>query len=197
MTTHQQLTGSSDERFVQTMVNSHDRRFGDGYWARFADHVQPRLPAAPVVVGLGCGPGLILRDIAKRMPGATLCGFDLTPAMIDYARGLDYGGCTATLEVLDLVQHPLPLADGSVDLVTMNVTLHLFEDPFTFLAGVCRVLKPAGTFALFDFVRSLSPITWGAAAPWTRARTRSRSGAAAWRCLPLTTSTPLTIGGGC
>ena len=154
MTTHQELTGQSDADLLQRMVASHETRFTAAYWAAFDEHVRPRLSASPVLADFGCGPGTVLRDLSQRVPGATLHGYDVTPAMIDYARTLDYGGAPATLAVTDLAGGPLPLADGSVDAIAMSMVLHLFVDPFAFLAEVKRVLKPAGTFVLYDFVRT-------------------------------------------
>ena len=95
-----------------------------------------------------------LQDVSKRLPGSALYGFDLTPAMIAYAKGLDYGSAAATLEVLNLLTEPLPLSDGSVDVVSIAAVLHLFDDPFPVLDKVRRALKPGGAFLLYDWVRT-------------------------------------------
>jgi SAM-dependent methyltransferase len=153
MTTHQSISGQTDDDLLQRMIRTHPNRFGDAYWEVFDQHVLPRLGLVPTVVDLGCGPGLWLQDVAKRVPGARLHGFDLTSAMIDYAKTLDYGGSTPTLDVLDIVEQPLPFADGSVDLIDMTAVLHLFNDPFGFLAKVKRALKPTSVFLLRDWVR--------------------------------------------
>jgi ubiquinone/menaquinone biosynthesis C-methylase UbiE len=154
MTTHQELTGQTDDDLLQRMIGSHETRHTATYWEAFDEHVRPRLSASPVLADLGCGPGILLRDLSGRVPGATLHGYDITPVMIDYARGLDYGGAPATFAVLDIVGEPLPLADGSVDAITMTMVLHLFVDPFALLREVKRVLKPTGPFVLYDFVRT-------------------------------------------
>ena len=153
MTTHQEIAGQTDDELLQRMVRTHPNRFGDSFWALFDQHVRPRLSPEPLVVDLGCGPGLFLRDVAQRVPGAKLHGFDLTQAMIDYARALDFGASTAAFEVLDIVEQPLPFADGSVDLMGLTAVLHLFNDPFGFLAKVLKALKPTGTLLLRDWVR--------------------------------------------
>ena len=46
----------------------------------------PRSRPQPVIVDLGCGPGLFLRDLGERYPQATLFGYDVTPAMIAYGQ---------------------------------------------------------------------------------------------------------------
>jgi SAM-dependent methyltransferase len=135
------------------MLRTHESRFNDAFWAVIDAHVRPRLPAEPAVVDLGCGPGLLLQDASRRMPGAKLFGFDLTPAMVEHARTLEYGGDPPELGVLDLLRQPIPLAKASMDVVFMSAVLHLFSDPFTFLTGMRDVLKPAGVFVLYDWVR--------------------------------------------
>src|SRR5262245_52402248 len=70
MPTHQSLSGASDEDLLQRMVKTHPERFGPEFWAFFAAHVGPGLPARPVMIDLGCGPGLFLRDLGERYPTA-------------------------------------------------------------------------------------------------------------------------------
>ncbi len=154
MTTHQQLTGSTDDEFLQRMINTTAGRFTDSFWALFDAEVRPRLPETPAVVDFGCGPGLFLQAVSRRIPAASLTGYDLTPAMIEYARGLDYEGAPPTLEVADLTAGRIPLADASVHLGAMTAVLHVFDDPFAFLAEVRRALAPGGVFVLYDWVRT-------------------------------------------
>ena len=138
---------------VQRMADSHENRYGAPFWELFDSDVQPRLPDSPVVVDLGCGPGLFLQDLSRRLPGATLYGLDLSQDMVDRAKTLDYGGATVELTQHDLTRPTLPMADGSVDLVTVVSVLCFIDDTFPILVDVRRVLKPGGTFLLLDWVR--------------------------------------------
>jgi len=154
MATHQSLIGTTDEEFVQRMVTSYPDRFGESFWAFFTAEVGSALPADFVAVDLGCGPGLFLRDLAMRYPHATLYGYDLTPAMIAYAEGLDWPVRPPTLAIHNVITQPLPLATGSVHLLSMMSVLHLFDDPLTVLAEIRRVLAPGGIFFLRDWIRT-------------------------------------------
>ena len=154
MTTHQQLTGQTDDELLARMIRSHAERYNQVYWDAFDEHARPRLSDAPVVVDLGCGPGLLLRDLSERVPGAALHGLDLTPAMIESAAGLEYAGAVPTLAVHDLLKDRLPFDDASVDLVAVTAVLHLFDDLFPLLTDVKRVLKPAGTLLMYEWVRT-------------------------------------------
>lgn len=158
MATHQSISGMSDEELVERMVSSHEERHDDAFRSFFDTHVAPSLPARPAIADLGCGPGLFLRDLSRRFPGAALYGYDLTPAMIAYAEGnVAYAGPKPTLAVHDLTAQPVPLADGSLHLVNMTAILHLLDEPLPILAEVRRLLAPEGIFFLNDWVRA--PLT--------------------------------------
>lgn len=154
MATHQEIGGLSDEELLQRMVTTHPERFGDAFWAFMTDRVMSRLPARPVVMDLGCGPGLFLRDVAAHYTPAALYGYDLTPAMIDYARQLEYRGVTPTLAIHNLATHPLPVPTGTVHLIHMSAVLHVLDDPYPVLADIRRVLAPGGIFLLNDWIRT-------------------------------------------
>jgi SAM-dependent methyltransferase len=151
--THQSLGGASDEQLLQRMVSTHSERYGPDYWAAFDTFVAPDLPASPVLIDLGCGPGLFLRDLAQRDPSARLYGYDVTPAMIAYGQGLAWPGATPTLAVHDVTAAPLPHAAGAVDLVSMTSVLHVLDEPLPVLAEIRRVLAPRGLFLLHDWTR--------------------------------------------
>lgn len=153
MVTHQALSGSTDEEFVQRMVNTYGERFGEDFWACFQEHVAPSLPLRPVIIDLGCGPGLLLRDLGERYPQATLYGYDVTPAMIVHGEQLASHGAKPTLALHDLGTQPLPHAAGTVHLVTMTSVLHIIDDPLFVLGEIRRVLVPGGIFLLHDWIR--------------------------------------------
>lgn len=153
MATHQSLSGTTDEEFVARMVATYPDRFGESFWAFFTTEVSPVLPADFVAVDLGCGPGLFLRDLASRYPQATLYGYDVTPAMIAYGEALDWPTRAPALAIHDVTAQPLPLATGSVHLLSMMSVLHLFDDPLVVMAEIRRVLAPGGIFLLRDWIR--------------------------------------------
>ena len=167
MATHQEIGGVSDQEFVERMVARYPARFNEEYWSVFKANVGRHLPVEPTIADLGCGPGLYLRDLSDRHRGARLYGFDVTPAMIERARGLRYPGAAPTLAVQDVEKEPLPLDAGSMDLVSMTALLHVLENPFAVLAEARRVLRPGGVFLLDDWVRM--PLV-----EYIRARTRDR-----------------------
>jgi SAM-dependent methyltransferase len=153
MVTHQALSGSTDEEFLQRMASTYGERFGKDFWEFFTAHVAPSMPPRPVIIDLGCGPGLLLRDLGERYPQATLYGYDVTPAMIAHGQQLTVTGAKPTLALHDVGTQPLPNAPGSVHLVSMTSVLHIIDDPLTVLAEIRRVLAPGGIFMLHDWIR--------------------------------------------
>jgi SAM-dependent methyltransferase len=153
MATHQSLSGTSDEEFLQRLVSNHHERFSADFWAMFSARIAPLLPPQPVVIDLGCGPGMFLRDLGQRYPQATLFGYDVTPAMIAHGQQLSTTGSRPTLVLHDVATQPLPHAAGSVHLVTMTSVLHVLDEPLPVLSEIRRVLTPNGIFLLHDWVR--------------------------------------------
>ena len=157
MPTHQAIGGATEDQLLQRMVATHPVRYDADYWAAFDAGVAPLLPARPVVIDLGCGPGLFLRDLGARHPAATLYGYDVTPAMVAYGEALAYPGARPTLAVHDVTADPLPHAAGAADLVSMTSVLHVLDEPLPVLAEIRRVLAPRGVFLLHDWVRQPLP----------------------------------------
>ena len=153
-TTHQMLSGSTDEEFTERMASSYRERFGEPFWSFFTKEAEPFLPEVFTAVDLGCGPGLFLRDLATRYPQAMLYGFDVTPSMIAHAQSLRWPIQPPTLAIHDVSSQPLPLVEGCVHLLSMMSVLHLFDDPLSVLAEIRRVLAPGGVFFLRDWVRN-------------------------------------------
>jgi len=151
--THQLLGGASDEDLLQRMVATYPERFDAAFWAFYDTHVGRRLPPRAVMIDLGCGPGLLLRDLGERHPDAILHGYDVTPAMITYGRRLAFKPASVSLTVHDVTVEPLPLADGSVNLASMSSVLHVFDEPLPSLAEIRRVLAPGAIFLLNDWIR--------------------------------------------
>src|SRR5215475_8257128 len=151
MPTHQSLGGASDEELLRRMVETHADRYGNAFWDFFTAHVAPSLPAKPVMVDVGCGPGLLLRDLGHRYPSASLHGYDITPAMV--AHGQKLAGLSMTFTVHDITAQPLSHEAGSVHLASMSAVLHVLDAPLPVLAEIHRVLAPGGIFLLNDWIR--------------------------------------------
>jgi ubiquinone/menaquinone biosynthesis C-methylase UbiE len=106
------------------------------------------------VVDLGCGAGADL-CVAALLVGDTgkVVGIDLTPEMVEKARGnVTLMGLThAKVELGDFLK--LPLADSTVDVVISNGAINLSPKQACVLREIFRVLKPHGRLYLADMIR--------------------------------------------
>jgi SAM-dependent methyltransferase len=105
------------------------------------------------VVDVGCGAG-IDSLIAARMVGPTgeVVGFDMTPAMLDRARGSAAARGYSNVSFHEGLAESLPVGDGWADVVISNGVLNLFPDKFAGLQEMARVLKPGGRLQLGDIL---------------------------------------------
>ncbi len=158
MSTHQEIAGVSDQDLIDRMVRTHENRFDDPFWDFFERNVGTNLSDKSLIVDVGCGPGLLLRDLRQRYPHTTLFGYDITPAMIEYARNeVSFEGEHATFAVGDITSESLSQSDESVDLLVMVAVLHVLAEPLSVMKELKRVIKPGGTFLLHDWIRSSLP----------------------------------------
>lgn len=110
--------------------------------------------AAPAAGGrwveLACGTGLVSRALAPHV--GSVSGVDLTPAMVERARGLAAGAGlgNVTYEVGDATG--LELGDGSVDGAITRFSLHHIPAPGRVLAEMARVVRSGGTVVVGDHV---------------------------------------------
>jgi ubiquinone/menaquinone biosynthesis C-methylase UbiE len=105
---------------------------------------------APVVMDLGCGPALLLPELAKALPRARLVGLDPSGDMLDLARRvLDEAG-EGKIQLLEGRAEDIPMEDGSVDVVISLKNLHEWDDAPRGITEVARVLRPGGWLLLRD-----------------------------------------------
>jgi SAM-dependent methyltransferase len=119
---------------------------------RFADHVEPLLPSTGTVLDVGCGPGEITCELARRHPGLSFVGVDHSEQAIVRAK--------RNAERLSLSNVRFAVGDAeqlspgqTYGLVTMFDAFHHLERPHDFLAWLrtrttrCVLIEPAGTWS--------------------------------------------------
>jgi demethylmenaquinone methyltransferase/2-methoxy-6-polyprenyl-1,4-benzoquinol methylase len=122
------------------------------WWLRrFARLVRREAPPCAVVADLATGSGDVAFALARVLPEAEINGYDFCQPMLDIAlrkraaTGVEklrfaLGDCMA-----------LPLADNSVDVVTIAYGVRNFQDRKRGLAEMLRVLRPGGSVFILEF----------------------------------------------
>jgi len=107
------------------------------------------------VLDVACGTG----DLALAFtgtPAARVLGMDFAAGMLDRARAKGAGPAGPCYQAADAMR--LPLADGSVDVVSIAFGIRNVVDPAAALAEFYRVLAPGGRLLILEFGRPRVPL---------------------------------------
>jgi demethylmenaquinone methyltransferase / 2-methoxy-6-polyprenyl-1,4-benzoquinol methylase len=111
-----------------------------------------RLAAGEVAADVACGTGALTRELEATAPGALVVGLDFSQEMLKRAgQGRFAAG--------DAIQ--LPLADASVDVVTIAFGLRNLPEPGQGLLEFRRVLRPGGRLVVCEFSTPVLPVLRG------------------------------------
>lgn len=110
-------------------------------------------PGTEPLVDLAGGTGDIAIGLRARLPEREIIVVDPSEGMLAVARNR----AGKNLRYIHAPAEALPLADGSVALVTLSFGLRNMTDPAAGLAEVARVLAPGGTLVVLEFSK---PAAW-------------------------------------
>lgn len=106
---------------------------------------------------LGCGPGHLAIELAHAAPDLYVTGIDLSDEMLAQAEARTRRDGLAeriAFKKGDVAQIPFP--DDSLDLVISTLSLHHWSDPVAVLNEIARVVRPGGSFLVFDLRRDMT-----------------------------------------
>jgi len=115
--------------------------------------------AGESVLEVGCGSGVIMRELARRTQGANrLIGRDMSPYLLREARALaGRAGLNDQIDFGEGRAEALPLADGAVD-VALSSTVFEEGDAAKMLSEIVRVTRPCGRVGIV--VRAIDMPFW-------------------------------------
>jgi SAM-dependent methyltransferase len=139
---------------AESVLRSHRRRTAENS----AGYLLPHLRSGQRVLDVGCGPGTITIDLARRVAPGRVIGIDRADQALAAARSAaaEAGVDTVSFEIGDV--YALDLPDGSVDVVHAHQVLQHLTDPAAALREMARVCRPGGVIAARD--ADYAAFTW-------------------------------------
>lgn len=137
----------------ETVLRSHRWRTAENS----AGYLLPHLAAGLDVLDVGCGPGTITIDLARRIGEGNVIGIDRSEEVVAEARAAAAaaGVANVAFEVGDVYALGAP---ESFDVVHAHQVLQHLSDPVAALREMRRVCRPGGVVAVRD--SDYSAMTW-------------------------------------
>ena len=148
-------TGGMDAARARELAAQLDLR------GKAADEVEARtvylgllgVAAGERVLDIGCGSGVVTREIARRVgAGGGAVGVDTSPALLEVARDLaDAAGLGDRVEFREGSALQLPFPDGTFDAAIAATVLSHVPGAERAIPEMARVVRPGGRVGVFDF----------------------------------------------
>lgn len=129
----------------ESVLRSHTWRTAENSAAYLLAELRPGLD----LLDVGCGPGTITIDLARRVAPGQVLGLDRDDGVLEQARAAAIGtGVDVSFATGDV--YALDPDDESFDVVHAHQVLQHLTDPVRALREMARVLRPGGVLAVRD-----------------------------------------------
>ena len=115
-----------------------------------AAYLLPYLAPGTTMLDIGCGPGTITVDFARRVAPGRVIGLDASPEIIEKARAFAEDAAVDNVEFRVGNAYVLEFADDQFDIVHAHQTLQHLADPVAALREMRRAVRPDGVVAARD-----------------------------------------------
>jgi SAM-dependent methyltransferase len=117
-------------------------RFSTPLAPLFADLALAGAPTRPTVIDVGCGPGMLTTELARRTGEELITAVDPAASFVS--------ATTARFPRADVrvaSAEALPFADGAFDAALAQLVVHFMDDPVAGVREMARVTRPGGPVA--------------------------------------------------
>lgn len=147
-----------EERYThghhESVLRSHRWRTAENS----AGYLLPHLRRGQSLLDVGCGPGTVTVDLARRLAPGEVVGLDNAAVVLEDARAAAAGAGLVNLRFLEGDAYALPFEDDSFDVVHAHQVLQHLTDPVAALREMKRVARPGGIVAVRD--ADYAAMTW-------------------------------------
>ena len=143
----------------ESVLRSHRWRTAENSCAYLLPHLEP----GQRLLDVGCGPGTITVDLARRVAPGEVLGIDVAEDVVAQAaaHGRESGVADVSFATGDV--YALEHEDASFDVVHAHQVLQHLTDPIAALRELRRVLRPGGVLAVRD--SDYGAFTWAPSDP--------------------------------
>ncbi len=151
---------TSDENYDDRHIAFLEALWGEGYLSPGGPAEVERLLdgldlSGKTVVDIGSGAGGVTIALARDYNAAKVIGLDVEASVCTHARRMvDRAGLSNRVEIRQVTPGPLPMEDGSVDMVFSKDAIVHIPDKESLAKDAFRVLRPGGIFAASDWLIS-------------------------------------------
>lgn len=121
------------------------------------------------VLDIGSGSGDWCLEVAQALPNSEVCGIDLTPYMVNYARAqAECRGLQVEFQVMNALER-LKFSDGTFDLINMRFGASFVLNSLwaSLFQEVKRLLRPGGVFVCTEIDLGVTnSAAWGQMLQW-------------------------------
>ncbi len=149
---------SSDDLYSEIHITFLEELWGDGYLSPGGPEEVARTLAGvdltgATVVDIGCGSGGITIGLVRDHWAGFVIGLDVEQPVCDHARArVERAGLAERIEIRLVEPGPMPLPDGSADVVFSKDSIVHIPDKEALAVDVFRVLRPGGWFVASDWL---------------------------------------------
>lgn len=129
----------------ESVLRSHTWRTAENSAAYLLPHLRPGLE----LLDVGCGPGTITADFARRVAPGRVVGIDRAEGVLEQARAYA-AEKNVSVELRTGDVYALDFPDASFDVVHAHQVLQHLTEPVRALRELRRVLRPGGVLAARD-----------------------------------------------
>ena len=130
----------------ESVLRSHTWRTAENSAGYLLDALAP----GQALLDVGCGPGTITVDLARRVAPGPVTGIDVAPGIVARATELGRTAGLGNLEFATGDVYALGFGDATFDVVHLHQVLQHLTRPVDALAEARRVLRPGGILAARD-----------------------------------------------